>query len=603
MAENVIFEFKTPEGDILEWEGPESTAPEMVKRKFMQTILKNPQLSPTIAKSQGYNPGKAPDDRSAGQVALDQTGNVVKGAASLVTGLPGMLAEVGGATWDVVGGGNKKRGLERGMNLASGMVEGITAPIKPVMQTVAPGTFGEATNEDWEHGAQAAGGNLAGLLAPGAAGAAGKVVGRAVAPEALMSLAAKAKAYRTANPILDTISNVDITKPVGMVRGAVQAAKSTGAAIAAPVLEKVARVRAGEPLIAGRNYTPVDDAVAGAPDPIASVLDTERAAITEPLQSPIRNTPDEYRPQFTEPEPLASEPVGIERPISRDAMGQPVDDFLDPLRQMETPEQMYERQVAQRNMEFQPEFQRQPDPFTEQQPVGAQRPAPQEVVDQFGQPIETTPRTGLDAQIPDVPPEVAMAREALLEDGVPRSAKNMEKARINAEYLLEAVPELRNVPPGVQFNVRLYNALDRTGKLLKETENAIPRDKSVSTFDQALKIEEIADNAAMFGDKVAVRAANKLRDFLAEGSVKWEDFIKEKRAFFDEVKTTSQTGKAVYQVLKDISNSVSKELGVLNQKWYTLKTSSELAALSPYSGEKLVTKARTLAQRAKERRQ
>ncbi len=53
------------------------------------------------------------------------------------------------------------------------------------------------------------------------------------------------------------------------------------------------------------------------------------------------------------------------------------------------------------------------------------------------------------------------------------------------------------------------------------------------------------------------------------------------------------------QILKDISNSIEPKLKDLNQKWYTLKTSSELAGMDQFSGEKLKAAAEALKRQQK----
>jgi hypothetical protein len=207
----------------------------------------------------------------------------------------------------------------------------------------------------------------------------------------------------------------------------------------------------------------------------------------------------------------------------------------------------------------------------------------------------------VDKPLPKIPQEILTAREALLEDGKPRSAANVDRATQNAKYLLDAEPSLRGIKPGLVFNKRLFNALDNTGHALRTAEESLPSNTPVPVGDAGAAIQDIADNAAQFGESTAVKAAGKLVDLFQNGTITWEQFLKEKRAFFDEVKLSSPTGKSVYAVLQNITADMNPELARLNQKWYTLKTSSELAEMSPFSGEKLRTAAKEMAKNQKER--
>jgi len=69
----------------------------------------------------------------------------------------------------------------------------------------------------------------------------------------------------------------------------------------------------------------------------------------------------------------------------------------------------------------------------------------------------------------------------------------------------------------------------------------------------------------------------------------WKDFIKAKRAFFNEIKLSSAVGQEAYQIFKQLSNDVSPELGKINQKYYTVKSALENAAMDVKNGEKIRT--------------
>src|SRR5439155_25987079 len=54
MAEGHIFEVEMPEGHIIEVEAPPETSHDAIRRRVYQEVLKNPELSPSVAKQQGF---------------------------------------------------------------------------------------------------------------------------------------------------------------------------------------------------------------------------------------------------------------------------------------------------------------------------------------------------------------------------------------------------------------------------------------------------------------------------------------------------------------------------------------------------------------------
>jgi hypothetical protein len=581
---------------------------------FAAIAQDSPELARGISELKQAAPvNEMPDERSAAGVAWDQTKKVVggigSGLAAVPIGIAGLAGTAAGVAKDTLMGDHMsagKRIVDTGKAMGSavkGMAEDTLRPISgAIAEVVAPGKYEPVTREENERAAHAAGENLGATVGGEIVGKAAGVAGRAAKtfnnPEALQLLAERAKAFRPS----------DVSLPGG-ISPTVRAANTVvnlGKTIAAPITNRVGRAletRARQ--LAG----PTETTIIPEYTPTPRVLD-------EPVQSPVRyDKPDNVPPTFTEPaaeamtrdqlmalsdEARAALPEDQywaaykndaapyqaptpQPPTPRDAMGQPVQDFLDPLRQVETPEQLYERQQQLRNVEFQP------DPTVQQPTIGAQRPAPQQV------PQSPTP-TGLDAPLPEIAPEVIQIAEAVLDEGKPRSPANVQLAIENAEYLLKEIPELNGLPPGKTFNTRLFNGFQRIGHELKATEASIPRDRSVPVADAVSKLSDIQNNAARFGENPAVKSIQKLKDLLGETTITWEEFIKHKRSFFDEVDLSSAAGREAYQVLKELSNEVSPALGKLNQSWFTAKTAMELAAMDVYRGFKksIVPKAKAL---------
>jgi hypothetical protein len=137
---------------------------------FSAIAQDSPELAKGAAEYQQQQ-GPAPDERTAGQVAIDQTGHVLKGLASTITGIPGTIKEVANIGRDALSG-NVAGAVERTGNVASGLAHQVADPFTPIIRTgveaVAPGsTGGPATQQEWEKAAEAAGGGAAGHDAVG----------------------------------------------------------------------------------------------------------------------------------------------------------------------------------------------------------------------------------------------------------------------------------------------------------------------------------------------------------------------------------------------------------------------------------------------------
>lgn len=679
MAEKVIYEFKTPEGDVLEWEGPEGMDPKAVKLKFYQTIFKKPELSPKIAKQQGYKAPETPDERSTWQVAGDQAMNVVKGAMNVI---PGMIHEGGNlvdAAWKGASG-RSVEGVMQASDTAANVLHGVAAPFQGLATSarglgaaIAPETINAPSRQDWEEAAQTGGATAVGAGLEGL---------RTVAPETMMSKAASARSV---------VANIpDPSFPLTKFSAATQAAKAVARPVVnagATVLEKLAKIRAGRPLVEGQSYAPetqnatfpatddppILDAAAARTDHVSTppemrtsmdydpsaatgtpslprsyevtaeqtrlarlrelrqmqqqhyandfdntpLMDTadsgpamsgtlpettafklegnapeiagrlpqspERVTMPPEPQVPNSATLQNYAAPTYEPPPM--QPLNVERP----GLNPLVDAELNRLRGMETPEQTYQRQQMRMdaNAETVPAMQETP-------PLNVERPpAP---------PIPQSAPAGppLEHPVQPLPPEHTAVMDGLFLDGKPMTSANTTLASRNAPYLLEAIPELKNVPPGEAFNARLFNGFQRIGHELNTTEVSIPRESPVPTKDAVRQLTQIEAEAASMNMNSAVRAIEKVKAFLEERPIMaWEDFIKAKRAFFDEIKLSSKSGRRSYEVFKEMSKAVSPELSELNQKYFTAKTAIELADMDPFSGVKLAAEQKARIQRLK----
>ncbi len=137
--------------------------------------------------------GSALEDRSAGQVALDQLKNAAKGVAGAVTGIPGMVADTGAALYEAA---TQPMSLmspsSKLLQLVKGAAVGVLNPVMDSAQGlaayVAPNSIPAPSDSQWTQSAESAGGNL-GSLFLGEAWQKGKPAVRGAAQQ----LAAKVK--------------------------------------------------------------------------------------------------------------------------------------------------------------------------------------------------------------------------------------------------------------------------------------------------------------------------------------------------------------------------------------------------------------------------
>ena len=174
-----IFEVELPEGHIVEVEAPQDTPQEHIRRRVYQEVLKNPDLSPSIAKQQGAgfkSPVYPSGTRTAGEVASDQAANVIKGIPKAILGIPGMVTD----------------SLSR-----AGAANVDPATRKPVREAPrsAPTLPPSPDSPEWAQYAQAAGANLAGT----------ELFGNVI-PGAAPAVIQKTKAAFTKPPIADVTS-------------------------------------------------------------------------------------------------------------------------------------------------------------------------------------------------------------------------------------------------------------------------------------------------------------------------------------------------------------------------------------------------------------
>lgn len=520
---------------------------------FAAIAVDHPELAKGISELQAVQPR---DDRSAGQVAFDQAGNVVKGAAGMVTGLPGMAAEGAGVAKSALSG-NVIDTLKRIRGIGTSMAEGMAAPVTPILQTATSemGLTPPATRQEWEQGAQAAGANAMSLALPEAAGA----VGRAATPEALMTLANKARTIRAANPsTLSTLAKADITRPASLVQQSIAAAKSGGAAIAAPVLEQAAKLRAGAP----------------EPTPFTMPEVIEKPMQTGPIEAPgLRAAlgPSPNVPEF-EMQPPASPVTPIEAPGLQEALGPSQNVPQLEMRPPIGPPQPIEAPGLQETLGPSPNV-----PQLEMRPPAGP-----------SQPIEAPglqEALGATTQGELRPFEIHLAQQGIAPASITQKLSTIR----NIPDLLKEVPELRGTPPGNMFDAKLMNGFKRAEHNLSAVEESVPRETQVPIGDAVKQLSNLEQELALSGQNKSMSAVSKIREKLSEfpNTIPWEQFRDMKRAFFKEVSPSSDPARRAYRVLMDTSDKISPALTDANRSYYIVRTALENAKLDRFTGTRI----------------
>jgi hypothetical protein len=608
---------------------------------FIAIAQDSPELAKGISELQ-QTPAAAPDDRSAGQVAFDQTGKVLKGIAGTITGIPGAIAEVGKAVVES-GTGNQTAAGKRLANMGKGMAHSIADPFTPIIRTgveaVAPGsTGGPATQQEWEQGAEAAGGNLGNLLMMKA----GPKVNAMLQPESLMTKAARARAL--------VAKASDTSIPMSKTGATIAVAKAAGRPVlnaAATLAEKAAKIRAGKPApVAAVSNVEMPGGYGGG-QPAAPVgVDAVETAVPE-MEVPQGGRPHipEMRQNYNktldlqrratdagvdvagmDPHPPTPKPgfpagdvpelnpatarIGVtdeagnynkihEGPSPLDGREpyvrgtvkrEPVTQITGPNGETQFPNEVVPQ--ADPTPGTDPYFDHvgqfeQPEDLLGYTPEAAPEGQPMAEAAPEAQASQVPPEAPggpqeqpMDYPIQKLDPDLETTVDAVIRRGKGTGAAF--DAQLNAPYLLELMPELRGIADGPKFDAMLYNKLQTVGHELATKMESIPGDKIVSTGEAAAKLNEIADRAAQSYQGSEANAIKRLKELMGDsGTTRWDKITDIKKNMWDKLDITSGPGKEAYKVFKELVEKVDPSLAKINRDYFTLKTSSELAGMDP----------------------
>jgi hypothetical protein len=555
MGEKVIFEFETPEGTILEWEGDAATDPKFVKTKFYQSILKDPSLSPAIAKSQGVDyqsPKWGQKSESARDVAIDQAHSVATGVPKAVTGLaqvPGMLFEAARGTGEALTG----KGTDRLRGLAEAAVEPVKTIGQGAMELARPGTTNAPPPGDprWTGAAEAAGANLAGTAGAGmlpklpVKAAANKVLD----PQSLAYKASQIRAGQTGTIGKNAASVGSAALNANPLDALVRAGQGVTDLARRPVaagLERTAKwLDADNPLQPAPNL-PEEDFVPQAADIDTSLQPRQVALAAEDEARRMANPPMiEEPPVYSQPQ----QPAPYRNPMAEADNAQ----WLEQQRRGQTPEL---------------------------ETVGQALPEEQIIMD--------VPEETFASAEPATAADFKMAERAISPSGRFAKASTMQ----NVPKLLEIAPELKGLPPGPRFDNGLVNAFRRAESEITAAEGSVPRETMIPRKDIVTGLRAVEADLAM-KNPTLVPAVSKIRKMWDSKEmpdmIPWEKFVEKKRAMLAEGRAASNSGmRRAYRVLMDASAKVSEPLAFANGQYHIIRKALTDANIDPSSGRRIM---------------
>lgn len=162
-------------------------------------------LSPEANGAKDVKPVMYPGgNQTAGQVAQDQSAEVLKGAGQAITGLPGALKQLGGAAWDALKG-DYGASTNAAKQMASGIAQPFATAGRGLGALAAPQSVAPPTEDAWKQAAQGAGNMLVSSELPNAISGAGSL-----AAALANKIPSKARAGANFQAVMEAARNVPI---------------------------------------------------------------------------------------------------------------------------------------------------------------------------------------------------------------------------------------------------------------------------------------------------------------------------------------------------------------------------------------------------------
>lgn len=494
------------------------------------------------SQEQGHGGSGIDTQRSAFDVAADQTSSIVQGGKNFVSGIPSMLGTMGRAAF-----GSPAAAAQ----VAVGAAKGAYDTAAPIVQSapraaqilaqnaLGGGDNGPITNGSnswavppddprWAASAEGAGANATGiLLGEGAARGMSAIpkIGATVNAALPEATYLKMKGndwgdYRAAQPsILDTVSNVHVLRPGTAIKMGLDLGKRAVGAAAETGYNQLAKLKnATDAAPSGPSFTgslPSNNAVKLPGNQIQpeGFPRVGSGAASETVQTSPAIAPDQYRPQFSEGEPLQGEVKGNPR-------------------QFET---------------------------------------------------NSRPRPSVDL---NTSPPVALDPMAALREAISPSTERLRNATwYGQEKLAAEQPQLVNaaIESPQLFDSELVNAYQKEGSAVEAIENQIPKETTVSKA-------QIIDAWQQIKQKYMDRGAHTLADLVDKeiqkwnalpSDVKWDQFLGMKRELGART-TNTITHDAIrdmYTPLMDATNQISPDLAAQNSRFSTVRGAIDQAKI------------------------
>lgn len=155
--------------------------------------------------------------------------------------------------------------------------------------------------------------------------------------------------------------------------------------------------------------------------------------------------------------------------------------------------------------------------------------------------------------------------------------------------LVQEVPEIVGLKKGPAFDTALVKGFRKAEQNVISTEDMIPDTAIVPRDPIVAEIDNIAAKYAQHANPKISAALEKLVKTWKEmpEQIPWDQFIKAKRAFFDEVNPNSAPMREAYKPLIDASSAVSPELSQANKSYSVVRRALDAGNFDVRTGERV----------------
>lgn len=158
------------------------------------------------------------------------------------------------------------------------------------------------------------------------------------------------------------------------------------------------------------------------------------------------------------------------------------------------------------------------------------------------------------------------------------------------QRLISEVPELTNVKTQADATNALTTGFQRVQNGVIAAENKIPETATVDNADIVQGFRDLAKEYEQFANPKTTAQLEKLVSTWQEkpAQIPWKEFLKSKRAFFNEADTASAPMRRAYGILMDASGKISPELAEANQSYSTVRRAIDNANIDTATGRRIM---------------